>query len=189
MSNTTTQYSDTSIDLVNQLTKYSKPLSKEFNEQGGQSLNPVLVIFTLLNSMNKEDEEITGKTIEQIRRDFEILPNYYHIQCLRLFMDRFNNEITHNIGLQEQSLKSIAIVDGLMNLAETFYQETKRYPSAFELVFLFVEVNLKDTDKQQQIADFISDHEFQNRVIDDFCNKFQDQYGEKIKAGVTVNEK
>ena len=189
MSNTTTQYSDTSIDLVNQLTKYSKPLSKEFNEQGGQSLNPVLVIFTLLNSMNKKDKKIEDETVEQIKRDFETLPNFYHIQCLRLFMDRFNNEIAHNVGLQEQSLRSIEVVDGLMNLAKIFYEETKRYPSAFELIFLFIEANLKDSDKQQQIADFISDHEFQNRVIEDFCRKFQDQYGEKMKAGVAANEK
>lgn len=189
MSNNSTVYSDTSIDLVNQLTKFSKPLAKEFTDQGRQSLNPVLVVFTLLNSINNEDSVKEDETVEKIKKDFGILPNFYHIQCLRLFMDRFNNEIAQKVELQKKSLRSIEVVDSLMNYASEFYKQTKRYPSTFELIYLYVQSNLVDENKQQQIADFISDHEFQNRVIEDFCNKFQEKFGEKMKAGVSMNEK
>lgn len=178
-----TLYADTSIELVDGLIQYGQHLKNDF----GDNVSPALTIYSILDKISKNS--LDTQEILKIRKQMQTLPLYYHHQCLRLFIERFSSEVNIDIKIGDQTLDSLNEVDNLEKIAKTYNEYTKRIPSIFEVIYLYIEEGLKDSSSQERISKFISDASFQSRVGLDYCYKFQKTYGEDLKTGVLTNEK
>lgn len=175
----TTKFSSTSVALTDNLIDYGKQLSMNFDKNQFSSLISIYSLMTELDS-NKDIEDNLVKTI---KKQFQILPSFYHVQVCRLFITRFNAEITA-IPLDSTSVE---IEDQLLGICDDFDIYLHKIPSIFEVLYLLVKSGSDENesnDLRKKVNLLLTNRNLQAKVLLDFCDKYQAKYSEKLKRGV-----
>lgn len=181
MSNQPTEYANQSIKLVDDLMEYSSNIEGQFDNK----LTPALAIYALLSELVDDQQD------NKFEKQLKSLPNYYHVQCLRLFNSRFQNELDlkgedKTISLTSQSIN---IQDNMLKYADKFIQITTRIPSIFEVIFIYINYSLKDIEERKNITAFLNNLSLQDLIINNICDKYQEKYAVRLKNGVNIHAK
>ena len=159
----TTKFSSTSVALTDNLIDYGKQLSMNFDKNQFSSLISIYSLMTELDS-NKDIEDNLVKTI---KKQFQVLPSFYHVQVCRLFITRFNAEIEPEITAIPLDSTSVEIEDQLLGICDDFDIYLHKIPSIFEVLYLLVKSGSDENesnDLRKKVNLLLTDRNLQAKV-------------------------
>ncbi|QNQ82982.1 hypothetical protein FP435_00320 (plasmid) [Lactobacillus sp. PV037] len=190
MDNMQTTYANNSIKLGNDLIHLSKKLKSKF-----PNLNSGMAIYTLLSFFSMSETEIeewnvSAKEITDIKNTLHTLPIFFHQNVLRLFNDRFYKEVIENSHLiTYKDAQMVAIENSLLESCQEYQAQLKLIPSPFEVIYLYCELGIDIKDqwknaKKDEMLFFLNSADTQHKIINDFCNQFEEKFSKELKQGI-----
>lgn len=183
----TTKFSSTSVALTDNLIDYGRQLKLNFDQNQFSSLVSIYSLMTELDSSKGAEDSL----VNSIKKQFQILPSFYHVQVCRLFITRFNHEIEPNITPVSLDSTCVGLEDQLVALCDDFESYLHKVPSIFETLYLLIrygsETN-KNKGLKKQVNLLLTNRNVQAKVLLDFCDKYQARYSQKLKEGVFPSE-
>lgn len=179
----TTKFSSTSVALTDNLIDYGRQLKLNFDRNQFSSLVSIYSLMTELDT-NKGNED---SLVNTIKKQFQILPSFYHVQVCRLFITRFNTEIEPDIAPVPLDSTCVELEDKLMALCDDFESYLHKIPSIFEALYLLIKCgseNEENNDLKKKVNLLLTNRNVQAKVLLDFCDKYQARYSQKLKEGV-----
>lgn len=175
--------------LKNTLSEYAKKLAED---DGNNKTSVVEVIYNVLLQMSKQEND-TEET-KKLRSAFKGIPLILHIQALKSFINSFY--ISNHLGTQIQpnDQNTEAITNELMATTDNFFDQTGKVLSPFEVIYLTIDSyvkqeTLKNPKRKDEASLFIGDIKAQRRILVDYLNRYEHQYGAALREANKANEK
>lgn len=174
--------------LKNTLSKYANKLA----EDDGNKTSVVEVIYNVLLQMSKQEND-TEET-KNLRAAFKGVPLSLHVQALKSFINSFY--ISNHIGSQVQpsDKKTETITNELMATTDNFFDQTGKVLSPFEAIYLTIDSyvqqdTLRNAKRREEASLFIGDIKAQRRILVDYLNRYERQYGATLREANKEYEK
>lgn len=184
MSEDTVKYSSNSIALGDSLIEYSLNIQSNFKDV----FNPLISIYSLMSELDADGQ--SSELVQNMKKQLESIPAAYHIQILRLFVTRFTKQIVPSIRQAPLDKDVISIEDLLMQASREFQNKLRKIPSIFEILYLTVLAGARNVNANQNsevgelVTLLLNNSSIQVKVLYDFCDKYEDVFGDKLTQGV-----
>lgn len=190
--NVLTQFQDTVMQLSKELMNFSGELMEKQRKQGR---NPSFVntVYILLREIDRAKKP--SKDIGVIKELFESVPVLFHVQIMRMFLDRYYEELLIDKEINPASNRTQRIVRILQDTESEFLKKLNRIPSPFEVIYLTIDYYLdanqnggQATRLNEELDLFLRDPKSMRRALIDYLTYYNSTFGEELKRGVISNE-
>lgn len=175
--------------LKNTLSKYANKLAED---DDNSKTSVAEVIYNVLLQMSKQEND-TEETIN-LRAAFKGVPLSLHVQALKSFINSFY--ISNHLGSQVQpsDKKTETITNELMATTDNFFDQTGKVLSPFEAIYLTIDSyiqqdTLRNAKRRKEASLFIGDIKAQRRILVDYLNRYERQYGATLREANKEYEK
>lgn len=175
--------------LKNTLSKYANKLAED---DDNSKTSVAEVIYNVLLQMSKQEND-TEET-KNLRAAFKGVPLSLHVQALKSFINSFY--ISNHLGSQVQpsDKKTETITNELMATTDNFFDQTGKVLSPFEAIYLTIDSyiqqdTLRNAKRRKEASLFIGDIKAQRRVLVDYLNRYERQYGATLREANKEYEK
>lgn len=175
--------------LKNTLSKYANKLAED---DDNSKTSVAEVIYNVLLQMSKQEND-TEET-KNLRAAFKGVPLSLHVQALKSFINSFY--ISNHLGSQVQpsDKKTETITNELMATTDNFFDQTGKVLSPFEAIYLTIDSyiqqdTLRNTKRRKEASLFIGDIKAQRRILVDYLNRYERQYGATLREANKEYEK
>lgn len=175
--------------LKNTLSKYANKLAED---DDNSKTSVAEVIYNVLLQMSKQEND-TEET-KNLRAAFKGVPLSLHVQALKSFINSFY--ISNHLGSQVQpsDKKTETITNELMATTDNFFDQTGKVLSPFEAIYLTIDYyiqqdTLRNAKRRKEASLFIGDIKAQRRILVDYLNRYERQYGATLREANKEYEK
>ncbi|MDY5247794.1 MAG: hypothetical protein SPJ50_09420 [Ligilactobacillus salivarius] len=175
--------------LKNTLSKYANKLAED---DDNSKTSVAEVIYNVLLQMSKQEND-TEET-KNLRAAFKGVPLSLHVQALKSFINSFY--ISNHLGSQVQpsDKKTETITNELMATTDNFFDQTGKVLSPFEAIYLTIDSyvqqdTLRNAKRREEASLFIGDIKAQRRILVDYLNRYERQYGATLREANKEYEK
>lgn len=175
--------------LKNTLSKYANKLAED---DDNSKTSVAEVIYNVLLQMSKQEND-TEET-KNLRAAFKGVPLSLHVQALKSFINSFY--ISNHLGSQVQpsDKKTETITNELMATTDNFFDQTGKVLSPFEAIYLTIDSyiqqdTLRNAKRRKEASLFIGDIKAQRRILVDYLNRYERQYGATLREANKEYEK
>lgn len=175
--------------LKNTLSKYANKLAED---DDNSKTSVAEVIYNVLLQMSKQEND-TEET-KNLRAAFKGVPLSLHVQALKSFINSFY--ISYHLGSQVQpsDKKTETITNELMATTDNFFDQTGKVLSPFEAIYLTIDSyiqqdTLRNAKRREEASLFIGDIKAQRRILVDYLNRYERQYGATLREANKEYEK
>ena len=175
--------------LKNTLSEFANKLAED---DDNSKTSVVEVIYNVLLQMSKQEND-TEET-KNLRSAFKGVPLSLHVQALKSFINSFY--ISNHLGSQVQpgDKRTETITNELMATTDNFFDQTGKVLSPFEAIYLTIDSyvqqdTLRNAKRRDEASLFIGDIKAQRRILVDYLNRYERQYGATLRKESQAYEK